>query len=470
MDPRLWNDTSAANIMDLCYNGLTYIDPEITPQPDLAVKWETVDPTTWVFTLQEGVTFRNGNPFTAEDVKFTIESMIDPAMAAPKAQLYTPIESIEVQDDHTVQFTLSAPYAPLLAYLYLGIVSKSYAEDPANNLAEAPMGTGPFKFVQWDKNNRITLEAFDDYFKGRPPLDQVILHTVPDNSVKAIGIESGTLDLIQSPMNAPDVKRLASNSDLNVTQTTGLGITFLNINITDPILSDRSVRQALAWLTDRETIAATIYEDMDSPQSSILIPGTWWWDESVNMYSYDPERAQSVLDEAGWTMGPDGVRVKDGQRLSLRLTTYNDPNRVQLQQFLQNAWQQAGIEVTTGVSEWPAFSASLTSLNYQVGIIGLLLIVDPDYAVYRQYLSTSPTNVIKFQNAEVDNLLMQGREQLEREDRKQTYAEIARHLLEESPVVYSTYQGYVCVTRKTVNDYVVNRSQSIKGIERAWLS
>jgi peptide/nickel transport system substrate-binding protein len=469
MDTRLQNDTSAANINDLCYSGLVYIDQDLVPRPDLATSWENPDPTTWVFHLRQGVTFHDGSPFTAADVKFTLETMVDPAFKSPRRSLYAPIMSVDAVDDHTARINLSEPYAPLLAYLDVGIVSRTHTEKAGSALGEAPMGTGPFKFVRWDKGNRITLEASDRYYKGRPHLDEVVLHIIPDNTVRAVGLESGTLDLIQSPLAGQDVKRLKGDPKIAVTQATGLGITYLNLNTVDPVLADKRVRQALALLTDRHTIASTIYEDMDQPGVSSLIPGTWWWDDSVQGYGYDPARARELLAQAGWTPGPDGILAREGQRLALSLTTYNDPNRMQLQQFLQNGWRQVGIEVQPGVSEWPPFIANVQAGNYQVAIIGWLILVDPDRAFYRQFSSGGDSNWGKYQNEQVDQLLRHARSVSDEAARRKDYAEAARLILDDAPYVYVTYQGYAAMTRSVVHDFVVNRSQSIKGIEKAWL-
>ena len=154
---------------------------------------------------------------------------------------------------------------------------------------------------------------------------------IPDNSVRAVGLESGDLDLIQSPMAGQDVKRLKTNPKLKLTQTTGLGITYININTTDPLFSDVKVRQALAYLVDRKTIVDTIYEGMDVAGISSAIPGTWWAAPNVKGYTYDPAKATALLTEAGWKdKGADGILAKDGKQFKFKLTTYNDPNRMQV--------------------------------------------------------------------------------------------------------------------------------------------
>ncbi len=471
MDPRLQNDTSAANINDLVYSGLIYNDENLKAQPEIAERWENPDPTHWVFYLRKGVKFQNGTEVKAADVKYTFESMVDPAFKSPRRSLYAVIQSVDVVDDYTVRFNLSAPYAPLLAYLDIGIVPKAVAEKPDNKLAESPLGAGPFKFVKWDKGNQITLARFDDFFKGAPYVDQVILHIIPDNSVRAIGLESGDLDLIQSPLSGADVKRLKTESNIKLTQTTGLGITYLNINNSDPILSDVKVRQAIALLIDRKTIAETIYEGMDQPGVSSLLPGTWWNSDSVKGLDYDPAKAAQLLADAGWkTKGPDGILTKDGKPLRLKLTTYNDPNRMQVAQFMADSFKKAGIALDVGISEWAPFNADVMASKHQLAIIGWLLLVDPDRAFYRQFAPDGDANWEKYTNPQVTDLLTQARTNSDQAKRAALYAQAAQIIVNDAPYAYITTQGYVCAYRDRVQGYTVSRSQSIKALEHTWLS
>ncbi len=470
MDPRLQNDTSAQNINDLVYNGLIYNDENIKAQPDLAERWENPTPTTWVFYLKKGVKFHDGSELTAADVKYTFETIIDPAFASPRRSLYATIKNVDVVDTYTVRFNLTTPFSPLLAYLDMGIVPKKVAEVAGNKLAESPVGTGPFKFNRWDKGNRITLDRWDGYFRTPAYLDRVVLHIIPDNSVRAVGLESGTLDIIQSPMAATDVKRLKANTNFKLTQTTGLGITYINVNTSDPIFKDVKVRQALAYLVDRNTIVSTIYEGMDLAGVSSAIPGTWWGAPNVKGYTYDPAKAAALLTEAGWVKGADGIYAKGGQQLKFKLTTYNDPNRMQLIQYLAAEWKKVGIIAETSVAEWAPFIAEVQASKHQVSVVGWLSLVDPDRAFYRQFAKDGDSNWGKYDNAKVNDLLVQARQEPDQTKRAALYAQAAQIIVDEAPYIYVTTQGYVCVYANKVRGYVVNPSQSVKGFQLAWLA
>jgi peptide/nickel transport system substrate-binding protein len=470
MDPRLMNDTSAANINELVYNGLVFNDENVKAQPDLAERWENPTPTTWIFYLKKGVKFHNGTELTAADVKYTFETIVDVNFKSPRRSLYATITSVDVVDTYTVKFNLSSSYAPLLAYLDMGIVSKAVAEKADNKLAEAPMGTGPFKFVSWSKGNKITLERNDAYFRGAPYLDKVVLNIIPDNSVRAVGLESGDLDLIQTPMAGQDVKRLKTNPKLKLTQTTGLGITYININCSDPLFSDVKVRQAIGYLVDRQTIVDTIYEGMDIVGISSAVPGTWWGAPTVKGLSYDPTKAKALLAEAGWKLGSDGILAKDGKQFKFKLTTYNDPNRMQLIQYLSNEWKKVGIVADLGVAEWAPFIAEVQASKHQMSVIGWLSLVDPDRAFYRQFAKEGDSNWGKYDNAKVNDLLIQARQLGDQAKRADLYSQAAQIIVDEAPYVYVTYQGYVCVYNTRVRGYIVNPSQSLKYIQQAWLA
>ncbi|TMI73585.1 MAG: ABC transporter substrate-binding protein [Bacillati bacterium ANGP1] len=251
LDPRLANDTTARRVIEQVYDGLIELDPQLRPRPALAESWTQLTPTVWVFKLRQNIHFHDGTPLTAADVVFTYSTILDPGLRAPLRGLYTPISRVEAVDNETVRFTLSAPYAPLLKYADMGIVSKAAVERLGADYATRPLGTGPYKFVSWQRNSRIVLEANPEYWKGQPRLSQVVFNIIPDNTTRAAALESGDVDLIHSPLSPQDVARLRSAPRVSVTEMTGLGITYLNMNTVDSIVRDVRIRRALASLCAR---------------------------------------------------------------------------------------------------------------------------------------------------------------------------------------------------------------------------
>ncbi|MGH2449922.1 MAG: ABC transporter substrate-binding protein [Candidatus Limnocylindria bacterium] len=475
MDPRLQNDTAAFRINELVYSGLYNVGPDLEPQPDLAESTQNPDPTTWTFSLRRDVKFHDGSELTAEDVKYTYDTMLDPDFQSPRRALYDPIASVDVVDRYTVRFNLKFPFAALLVVLDHGIVPKAIAEQPGANLAANPVGSGPFKFVSWVRGDRIELERFDDYYKGAPYLDRFVLRVIPDANAQIVGIETGEVHLLGN-VDAPrarDTKRLVENPvpGVRVLRAPAPGYTYVNLNTRHPVLADAKVRQALAYLTDRETIVETIYAGISTPGCSPLSPGTWAHDPAIRCIEYDPARAAQLLDEAGWRVGADGTREKNGQELRFSILTHTgDDQRAQVTEFLQNTWAQAGIALD--VAPPVQFSALITLLvegNYDAIVVGWLALADPDRAMYRSFHSTSPSNWGKYENPALDELLERARQVSDRAERKRLYVEAANIVVSEAPYIFFQDQAYVNLVRDTVQDYVLNPSGNIKSVEKVWL-
>lgn len=457
MDPRLARDTSAARMQDLLFNGLVRLDPKLNPTPDLALSWRFTNPTTLELKLRPNVVFHDGQTFTADDVVYTYTTLLDEKFGAPRRALYTPIRSVTAVDPLTVRFTLAQPYAPLLQYLDMGIVPRQAATRSAAEFGNNPVGTGPFKLTRWQKGNRIEVAANERYFRGRPKLGGLSIRIIPDNNVRLVALESGDLQFIHSPVPPQELERLEREDRLEVRKTSALGYTYLNLNTRDPILQDRRVRQALAYLTDRETIAEAIYFGMDTPGESFLIPGSFSYTGQVTLFPYNLERANQLLTQAGWVAKtPGGIREKNGQPLRLELVTNVDPNRQQVLEFLQGEWRKAGVEARVRVYDFAAMLADLVAGKYQVSLVGWLLLTDPDRAAYLQFRTNGASNYGKYSNPEIDRLLDRARAETNRAQRKVLYTQIAQRITADAPYIFVAYQGYVVVNDKRLDGFVVH--------------
>ncbi|MFV0298457.1 MAG: ABC transporter substrate-binding protein, partial [Hyphomicrobiaceae bacterium] len=277
LDPRLARDTSAFRTTNLIFSGLVHLTPSLEAVPDLAESWESPDPQTVIFRMREGLVFSDGSPLTAEDVVYTFTTITNPDFNAPQRALYSPIASVEAVDDLTVRFNLSSPYAPLLSYLDMGIVPSDYAESGAD-LATSPIGAGPMVLDNWARGSEIALSASQSYWAGTPETGQVTLRIVGDNSARAQAFEAGDLDVVQSPLSPNDIQRLAADERFGNAIMAGLGVTYLNFNTSDPMLSDPAMRQAFAMLVDQGTIVNDIYQGVDEVANSVILPSSWAYD------------------------------------------------------------------------------------------------------------------------------------------------------------------------------------------------
>ena len=463
-DPRLMNDTSAFRMAEMVFDGLVVLDQTLTPQPALAESWENTDPTTWVFHLRQGVKFHDGVDFTADDVVYTFTTILDEAFAAPYRANYAPVTSVTATDPRTVEFKLVEAYAPFLSYMDMPIVPKHIAEDASKDFANKPVGTGAFKFVNWQRNSKIELTANADYWGGAPKLAGIEFSIIPDNTVRATALEAGDLDLIHSPLSPQDVENLKGVDGVTVSEQTALGYTYLNFNVKDPILSDVNVRRAIAHLVDKQTISSEIYQSMDVPGKSPLVPNTWWYADVADQ-AYDPAAAEQLLTGAGWAKNGDGIWEKDGQTLTIKLKTHSeDPNRIQVVEYLQNVLTENGIDASVETTEWPTYIAGVMAHDYQIALIGWLRLVDPDYAMFAQFTCDGGLNWGGYCDPNLDTLLAQGRATADPTARAEIYNQVATTVVDQ--VYYSVllYQGYIVATRDNVTGFVPNPSGSWKSL------
>lgn len=465
-DPRLGKDTSAYRLRELVFDGLVNVKPDYTAEPNLAEKWDNPDEKTWVFTLRKGVKFHNGQELKAEDVKFTYDTILDEKFASPLRSFFTPVKKVEVVDDYTVKFTLDSAYGPFLSYLNQGIVPKAVVEKAGDSFANNPVGTGPYKFVSWKRADTISLEANPDYFRGRPKMDKIDLKIVPDNSARVVALESGDLDLVQSPLSPQDVTRLQSKAGFKVNRTPAAGYTYINLNCADPILSDVKVRQALSYMVNREQILNSIYKGIGSVAKGPIPPGMWAYTADLPSYTYDPNKAKALLDEAGWKVGADGKRSKDGKPLKLTIRTHSeDPDRRQLIEVLQAELTNIGIQADTNVIDFASFFADVQAGKYQMGVIGWLNLANPDQATFRQFTIGGAGNYGKCEDAQIDKLIKDARVTLDQAKAKDLYQQASKMIVDKAFYIFVQYQEYVEIQRADLNGFVVDPVQNFYSIK-----
>jgi len=444
LDPRLARDTTAFRVSDLIYSGLVQLTPDLEPVPELAESWTSPDPQTLIFTLREGLTFSDGSPLTADDVVFTFSTLLNPDFNAPQRALYAPIASIEAVDARTVRFNLSAPYAPVLSYLDLGIVPKALVE-AGHDLALNPVGAGPMRLVNWDRGSRIELEANPNFWGATPQVGRVTFQIIGNNTARAQALEAGDLDLIQSPLAPGDIERLSRDARFGNAIMAGLGVTYLNFNTNDPLLADPAMRRALAMLVDQETIVNDIYEGVDRVANGVILPSSWAFSDEIAQPTFDPDGAVAALAELGWTdSNGDGFLDRDGQRLRVTLATHSeDPNRVQTIEYMQAIFSMAGIDAEVRLSDWPSFSTGYVQQSqHQIALLGWLNIVDPDRMLFGQLSTGGPLNWGGYSNPAVDAALLEGRTALDQDTRAAAYRTAAAIIADEVPYYIVSFQGY----------------------------
>src|SRR5262245_1918130 len=359
MDPQVTNFDSTIRVtLNIC-EPLVWEPEPGKFVPGLADSWEiSPDAKTYTFKLKQGVKFHDGTPFNAEAVKFTLDRVVaEETKAGQSHDQLGPYGQPEVVEDHTVKVVMKQGYAPLLTNLngYLGIVSPTAVQKMGlAGFAQAPVGTGPFIFKEWVKKDHITLTKNPDYnwgssfFKHTGPayLDEVIFKIIPEASVRTGALKSGEVQYTDE-LDPLEYDALKKDSNFVVIEKgqPGSGYTLLLNTTSKAPISDTQVRLALEYAIDREGLNKSVFQGLDVVAASPLMKVTFGYDASTEqLYSFDPEKAKQILDAAGWKVGADGIREKDGQKLAIDFPIISRPNDKAMAESIQASLRDVGID------------------------------------------------------------------------------------------------------------------------------
>lgn len=306
LDPTAVSGVETANVNIHIFDGLVRTTPDMQLQPALATSWEVVDPTTWKVYLRQGVKFHNGQAFTAQDVEFTIERILDPTVKSGLRSYISVIKDVEVLDDYTILIHLSNPYALLMrqiARAVLVVPKALFQEYGAEKFATNPVGTGPYKFVEWVKDQRVVLEANDQYWAGRPRLDKLVFRPISEPSTRVSALLAGEVDIVAG-VRPDQIATIEKDPKFSVVGGGGLTQDFVIMNSFHEPLNDVRVRQAILYAMDPQEIADTLFMGHAQVIPCAVCTRSFGYDPSLKPYGHDPERAKALLAEAGY---PNGI-------------------------------------------------------------------------------------------------------------------------------------------------------------------
>jgi peptide/nickel transport system substrate-binding protein len=465
------------------FDSLLELDASLNVRPLLAESWEvSKDGLTYTFKLRKGVTWHDGKPFTARDVAFTFYSVLDPKVTTPHRAYFDAlagfpeltakenakkpeelaVRPIEVVDDHTVRFRLRYPSGSFLAVLVnprAGIVPEHLLKGADLNTAEfnrKPVGTGPFKFVEWRRGERIVMEANDRYHAGRPALNRLIFRIIPDAVVLLQELRAGGVDFIENPP-LTEMARLKQTAGLRVLVADNTSYTYFGWRQDVAPFTDLRVRRALNHAIDVPSIVKEVLQGYAAIATGQFPPSSWAFDASVKPYAYDPNLAKSLLAEAGFKPGPDGVLVRDGKRFSFSIR-HDQANQsvkdtaVIIQEYLK----RVGVEATLEPLDWPTFVKKLFASDFEGIVVAWTNHHDPDPFAYTIWHSSQwkGRNFAHYKNPRVDELLEQARRTNVVAERKKAYGEFSKVLMEDAPYTFLYFQQQVYVTRQGYEGFV----------------
>ncbi|MCY7009018.1 ABC transporter substrate-binding protein [Fusobacterium simiae] len=453
LDPHASNDNPSSRVRRQIFDSLMELDDEGVPQPMLAESVEKPDDTTIIFHLRKGVKFHNGDEMKASDVKFSLER----ALKSPEvSHILAGINGVEVLDDYTVKVTTEKPMAAILnniSHPTIAILSEKATNEAGDTFGQNPIGTGPYKFVSWQSGDRITLEAFPDYWQGETPVKNLVFRNIVEETNRTIGLETGELDIIYD-IQGMDKTKLQSDDRFNFIEGPQVSITYLGFNMKKAPYDNPKVREAISYAIDQKPIIDTVFLGAGEAANSIIGPNVWGYYD-VEKFTQDIEKAKALLAEAGY---PNGFKAK--------IWVNDNPVRRDTAVILQDQLKQIGIDLAIETVEWGAFLDGTARGDHEMYLLGWGTVTrDPDYGMYE--LTSSSTmgaagNRSFYSNPEVDKLLEAGKTELDPEKRKDIYKQIQEIVRKDIPMYMIVYPLQNVVTKKDVKNFKLDAAQAHK--------
>ncbi len=483
LDPRTVMNNESGFVMSGVLEGLTQYKRGTTEvEPGLAESW-TISPDgkTITFRLRRGVKFHDGTPFDADAVIFDFDRILNDknpsyyragvTAGSFVPEFYGEVAGYQKVDQYTVRVTLKRKFAPFLDNLatsFSGLVSPAAVKQwgPVE-VAKHPVGTGPFKLVEWVRNDHITVEANPDYWGGKPYLDRIVYRIIPENSVRLLNLEQGSVDIVDG-VNPDDVQRIKANPKLVLMEQAGATINGIVVNNQKAPFDNPKVRQALNYAVNKEEINTFLYKGVAVVSTNPLPPVAWSFDKSLSGYPFDPARAKRLLGEAGH---PNGFKAEMIAFPNPR--GYNPVGGARLAVAVQDYLRRVGVEVSIKQLEWGTYLKTIRSGDYLIGPAGWSADNgDPDNFLFSLYSSTTwgSGNNARYKNPEVDKLLLQAQETFDRDQRIQLYRQAQRMIMDDAPWIFINHTKLVRAASARVQDYVLNPTQMFFHLHKVWVS
>ncbi|MBC5815461.1 MAG: peptide ABC transporter substrate-binding protein [Candidatus Eremiobacteraeota bacterium] len=474
-------------ITRLVADPLIDIDPKGNEVPILAAQVPTLDNggiakdgLTYTYKLRQDVKWHDGAPFTSADVKFSWQSVMNPKNNVVSVRGYDQVQSVDTPDKYTIVFHLKKPFAPFVDTVFsegdspyqvipehiLGKF-KNLNQNPFN--AE-PVGTGPFKFAKWVRGDRIELVANPDYFLGKPKLDRITLKIIPDANTEATQIRDHEIDLLPE-LPGLQYRDLRTAPDVTISSVESPQWEGIAYNMSRPPLDDRLVRTAISYGVDKKKI-------MDETQFGAATVGTesitsysWAYNPNVQRYDYQPEKSKGLLEQAGWKPGPDGVRVKNGQRLSLLFIVAQGSSAAQtIATLAQAQLKPIGVETLMKTYSYTQLYATmaqggiLTGGKFDLAIYAWVYGADPDdsSSFTCPYIPPVGNNIFHYCNRQFDALEQQALSHPDRATRKAAYAKAQSLMAKDNPADFLFYRKQLAALNPDLKGFTSN------GITTSW--
>jgi peptide/nickel transport system substrate-binding protein len=445
--PILATDSASGDIVGLVFNGLLKYNERLEVVGDLADSWQiSEDGLTLTFTLRPDIRWQDGIPLTAEDIRFTYQKLIDPAVLTPYSSSYELVEGVEALDERTVRIRYREPFAPALESWMMGVIPKHLLEQEDLNTTaflRRPIGCGPFRFTRWKTGELIELAANPDYFEHRPHVDRYLYRIIPDQATLFLELLAGQLDL--SGLSPLQYRRQTDTPRIRQAyrkfRYPSFGFTYLGYNLTDVRFADARIRRAFDLAIDKQAIIDGVLFGLGSVATGPYPKESWAYDPSVQPPPPDRDAAKRLLAEAGW-IDRDGDGLLDQQGHPFRFTVMtNQGNEVrrQVAELVQRQLRFLGVDVHIRIVEWSTFVHEfIDKRRFEVVLLGWNLSRDPDLYDLFHSSRTGPGqyNFVSYASPEADRLLEEGRRTFDQAARQRIYHQVHRLLASDQPYTF----------------------------------
>ncbi|MBE0531111.1 MAG: ABC transporter substrate-binding protein [Rhodospirillales bacterium] len=438
---------------------LVKLDYGMNLVPGLATAWKRQSPTEWTFTLRQGVTFHDGQPLDAEAVKFSLERV---TALLPYAGSLLDLAEISVTAPDTLNIRTKQPFAALpnqLTDAITGIYARS-AFDAEGKFVK-PVGTGPFRYASYTKQDRTVVERFDGYWGKAPSLKRVVYRYVPDHSARVLSLETGEVDLAVDIPPA-DVKRLsAAGSGFQVYREPSAGLYYMVLNTAaGRPFADVRARRAVNAMIDRKAIVEHALDGVGKPAWQFFAPGFDWVPSELPAYALDPAAATSDLTAAGFRK-EGGAWMKDGKPLAVEILSYSSRTEMPLiTEAVSGLLKAAGLQTSTKMFTWPGMLSLVQKGQYDAYVVFWTpeMTAHPDLHLLPHFHSASGLDYNGYRNAQLDDLLIRGRGLDAGPERQATYAKALTLVHEDAPIVPLVHKIYAAATNTAVKGFRIHPS------------
>jgi peptide/nickel transport system substrate-binding protein len=446
LSPILTNDSVSSAAIEQMYETLFVRNSEtMEVEPHLAESYENPDPNTWIIKLKEGIKFHDGTPFNAEAVKYTFDKLKDPATAAPRASLLAPVASVEAQDELTVVIKTAEPYGPLLAALsHTNAAIVSPTADQSSDLMQKPVGTGPFKFVEWVSGDHVTLEANNEYWQGAPKLQKVTFKVVPEVSTAVSMLQTGEVQFIDN-IQADNLARLEALKNVNLIKKDGTRVSYLGFNMEKGPGTNLKFRQAVAHAINRDAYIKQL-KGLGIKSNSFIGPKVFGYDESSEKlgYDYDVEKAKQLLNESGYKGEP------------VHMLVANTPAYMTMGEIVEAQLTEAGINVKIETMEWGTYLDVAKNGQFEMTFLGWAnATADGSELLYPNLHgdNVGASNRVRYNNPEFNKLVEESRATVDQEVRKQKLVEANNLAIQDAPWVIMEHGTATAAVDKSVKGF-----------------